>query len=299
MRFMFKKKAPAAEPHTQEHTIDATPPAATAPAPSSIAQTKPDAPSQPTSAAPPIATQAMHRQDRSLYRALLAGLYDAVLIIDPKGFIIGSNPRVETFFGYTEADLWDKACVELIPKMTPKVQAKIRIHTESGRFTVVNATGHRKDGGTFPAEIAISRIHLLHEGDLIFSIRNLERREKARVKHEMALEALQSCAAGVVVCRTDGRVEFVNPAFLQLLQYEEEKDVLKGFIGDFCTCVESATAMVRTPSSHGTWMGTIGMNTNKGIARDFLATSAMKTRKRGESHLVITLTPLPRAVVAD
>ncbi len=240
------------------------------------------------------------QQDRSLYRKLLAGLYDAVLIIDPKGYIIGSNPRVEAIFGYSEADLWDTPCAELIPKMTTKVQNKVRKHSESGRFTVVNATGLRKDGSCFPAEIAISRIHPLHDGDLIFSIRDLGRREKTRLRYEVPLSALHHSAAGIVVCRADGRIEYTNPAFLKLLQYENGKDVIQSFIGDFCTSVETVTAMMRPPSKNGAWMGMIEMTSSKGVPRNFVATSSVSDHRGDRKLLVLTLTPLPRtAVVAQ
>jgi PAS domain S-box-containing protein len=287
MKFLFKKKQPP--------PIEApkpSPPPVTPPVTEPADETAPVPPTEPANAVdrPP---------DRTLYRSLLAGLYDGVLIVDPKGYIIGSNPRIESFFGYTEADLWDTPCADLIPKLTPQVQNKIRSSTQTGRFTVVSAQGRRKNGDSFPAEIAISRIHLLHDDDLIFSIRNLERREKARQTHEMATEALRSTAAAVVVCRGDGRIEYANPAFHKLLQIEAGTDVIRAFIGDFCTSAEAATALIRTPSTHGTWMGPIQMTTHKGIALDFMGTAAASSRKRMEDHVILTLTPLPRRIASE
>lgn len=300
MSFIFKKRKAKGDTGSADLKADegqnADESAGAPPAPEPAPVTAPSSTAEGAMAV--VAERVERQQDRSLYKSLLAGLYDAVLIIDPKGFIIGSNPRVEAFFGYSEGDLWDTACVELIPKMTAKVQSKVRQHTETGRFTVVNATGLRKDGTSFPAEIAISRIHLLHDGDLIFSVRNLERREKARLRHEMELGALQHSAAGIVVCRADGRIEYTNPSFLKLLQYDGGKDVVQAYIGDFCTSVETVTAMIRTPSTHGSWMGTIEMTTSKGVGRDFLATSAMSHHRGDGEHLVLTLTPLPRTVVS-
>jgi len=140
-------------------------------------------------------------RDRSLFKALLSGLYDAVLVFDTRGFVIESNKRAEQFFGYGESEMWNLPCDKLFSAVNARILTKIRTYAEAGRFMVVNAMCARKDGSTFPAEIAISRINLLNDGDLIFSIRNLERREKARERHEMELDALQYAGAATVVCR--------------------------------------------------------------------------------------------------
>ena len=53
----------------------------------------------------PSATGAILRSDhKSLYTQLLSGLYDAVLITDPNGYVIDTNPRVGSFF---EAEVWE------------------------------------------------------------------------------------------------------------------------------------------------------------------------------------------------
>ncbi|MCA1809114.1 MAG: PAS domain-containing protein [Lentisphaerae bacterium] len=111
---------------------------------------------QPPTPAPSIKEQT---RDRSLYKAVLASLYDAVIIVDHKGFIIASNGRAERFFGHSEADFWNLPCCNLITGFNPLVLGKIRAHVASGRFTVLNANCRRKDGSSFPAEIAISKIH--------------------------------------------------------------------------------------------------------------------------------------------
>jgi PAS domain-containing protein len=179
-----------------------------------------------------------------------------------------------------------------------RVLSKLRTYANAGRFTVVNATCTRKDGTTFPAEIAVSQINLLNEGDFIFSIRNLERREKARERHEMEIDALEYAGAGIVVCRADGLIAFANPAFVRLLRLAESKDVLNHFIGDFCTSYEAANALMKTPSAHGSWFGRLELRVATGETVETLATATQSQRKKeGAANIVLTLTPLPKAVV--
>lgn len=237
-------------------------------------------------------------RDRTLFKSLLASLYDAVLIIDSKGAVIENNPRAEKFFEYNQSELWNMRCSELIAAISQRVLSKIQQHAESGRFTVVNATCRRKDGTTFPAEIAVSKIHMLHEDDLIFAIRNLEKREKGKGGYEMELEAFRFAGAGVAICNLDGLIECVNPAFLRLLQYDQEGDVVDSNIRELCQEAGMADAFLDFGSNDGTWIGRLQMISGKGFKREFIATAVQSGYKDG-LHFILTLTPVPRQVIAS
>lgn len=295
-----KPTAPSAPPPEPVKQAPPPPAAAAVPAPSAPAA----APTQDqgSTAAKEIvsakAASISKSRDISLYKNLMAGLYDGILIVDSTGLVIGSNPRAESFLGYPGDELWGMRCEELVVGVNSRVLHMLHSHAQEGRFTVVNGSCKRKDGTSFPSEIAISRIRLLNEGDLIFSIRSTERREKAREGRESGEEAIRFAAAGILVCTTEGRIVFVNPAFVKLLGAAGEEDVLNHMIGDFCTSYEVAKAMTHAPSSQGTWLGSLELVTAKGIKREVLVTAAMSPTKHGnESHLVLTMTPLPKAVM--
>jgi PAS domain S-box-containing protein len=211
--------------------------------------------------------------------------------------VIASNKRAETFLGYSETELWGMPCESLIAGVNARILYKLNMNAEAGRFTVVSGTCKRKDGTTFPAEIAISQIRLLNEGDLIFSIRNMERREKAREGREFSEDAVRHNGSGIVVCTTEGAIVFANPAFLKLLKLENEHDVLQHMIGDFCDSHEQVKALIHAPSSQGTWLGNLRLVSPKGGHCDVLVTAAMSTLRRTSAvHLVLNLTPLPKSI---
>lgn len=313
------KQSPKERTEEDQKTSPAAPVAEGKPAPPPVSATKvPEQPVAPPVPAPVVSgqpvvspvsalvsekaavavAQAHKARDVSLYKNLLAGLYDGILIFDSKGTVIGSNQRAAQFFGYTEDDLWGMQCETLVIGVNSKVLYKLHSHAEAGRFTVVNGTCKRKDASTFPAEIAISRIRLLNEGDLIFSIRNIERREKAREQREISEEAIRCAGAGIVVCSIEGGIEFVNPAFLKLMNIEDEQEVLKHMIGDFCSSYEVVNAMMHAPSSQGLWLGPLELVTPKGAKRDVMVTAALsQTRRSGGRRLVLTMTPMPKALV--
>lgn len=257
----------------------------------------PAVPEKPAAVKPPDAPVTARTSDISLYKNLLAGLYDGVLIFDEKGSVIGSNPRAEQYLGYASQDLWGLPCDALVVGVNTRMLYKLRANAEAGRYTVVNGNCRRKDGTTFPAEIAISRIRLINEGDFIFSIHNVERREKVREQREMSHEAIRSAGSGIVVCNKEGAIEFVNPAFLKILHMEDDQSVLKRLIADFCNSYELVYAMLHSPSTQGTWLGTLKLTNPKGQTCEVLVTSALSQERRGgEPRLVLTMTPIPKTM---
>lgn len=240
------------------------------------------------------------KKDRDLFRSLLSGLYDGILIVDSKGYLIQSNQRARDFFGYTEEEMWNIKCNQLIPTLNSKVLFKIQSHVADGRFTIVNASCKRKDETQFPAEIAISSIHLVNDGDLIFSVRNCERRNKARYRHQLQDDALEYAGAGVIACTGDGFIEYANPAFLKMIMAEKEQDVLQRCIGDFCRDTGPVGELMRVPSQYGAWYGCLNLKTIRGASLRVQATSALAekhSRKKGKRTLIVTMTMIPDAKI--
>ena len=233
-------------------------------------------------------------KDRSLYRSLLAGLYDAVLILDEKGMIIGTNPRVTTLFGYPEDDLWHTPCSQLLPSMKPAVLQKIREHADSGRFSVVNASCTRQDGTSFPAEIAMSKIDLLNKDDLLLSVRNIERRVLGQNRKSRDVVITDALATAVVSCRADGLVLSVNPAFLRLAGLENQQDVVHRFIGDFCESNEMGVQLLlKQQGSSAHWVGEMQF-VREGGRKVHVVASAARFQHEDAEQLAITFTPIPR-----
>ncbi len=244
-------------------------------------------------------TPASDDREFVLYRRLLNGLYDAVLLVDAKGTIFCGNRRAEKFFGYADDEFWNKPVEKLVRGVNAKILFKIRNHTDTGRFTVIKAVCKRKDETIFPAEIAINNIGLFNTDDMIFSIRNMERREKSREQQSLRDDAIRGAGTAIAVCNTDGLIEFANPAFVKMAGATSEDDVLKRFMGDFFTSNEAVNALVRTPSESGFWMGNLAMvTTDHGQPRHVRALSNLAPAHPGApNRLVVTLTPMPQASI--
>ena len=172
------------------------------------------------------------KDHRSLFRQLLAGMYDAVLITDPSGHLLELNPRAKEFFLYETDEVMDSPAGRFIPGVTPEIVERIRSGLAQARHMMLDANCLRKDGSSFPAEVTVSLVDLLDPGDLVFTIRNIERRRRQLAVFRTKQNAFDVSQAALFACAPDGRFRSVNPAFLEMFGHEDEGEVLKMFFSD-------------------------------------------------------------------
>lgn len=175
------------------------------------------------------------KDHRSLFRQLLVGMYDAVLITDPSGHLLELNPRAKEFFQYETDEVMDSPVVRFIPGVTPEIVERIRDGLANARHMMLDANCLRKDGTSFPAEVTVSLIDLLDPGDLVFTIRNIERRRRQLAVLRTRQNAAGVSQAALFACAPDGRFRWANAAFLEMFGFAAEDEVQKAEFGAlFC-----------------------------------------------------------------
>lgn len=172
------------------------------------------------------------KDHRSLFRQLLAGMYDAVLITDPSGHLLELNPRAKEFFQYETDAVMDRPVGRLIPGVTPAIVERIRAGLAQARHMMLDANCLRKDGTAFPAEVTVSLIDLLNPGDLVFTIRSTERRRRQLAVFRTRQNAYDIAQAALFACAPDGRFRGANAAFLEMFGYADEGEALKRSFAD-------------------------------------------------------------------
>ncbi|MBM4164432.1 MAG: PAS domain S-box protein [Lentisphaerae bacterium] len=208
-----------------------------------------------------------YRHDhKSLYRQLLAGLYDAVLITDPNGYVIDTNPRVEEFFRYKASETWDIMVGELIVGVNGPLLERVRKGLGEGRFILLDAKCVRKDGTTFAGEVSISSIELVNGGDLVFAVRNVDRRKNAWQKLKSRQHAWMNALAAGVIGDPDGLICGINRAALKLWGYAGEEDLIGKPIEKLWVDVETAARAVAAAQSGASWSGPMQAATRDGCA---------------------------------
>lgn len=211
MRFWFGKKEeepksapPAAaqpEPSRSEPTpaavpVAASPAPAAAPAPAAPPPLPSNAPKE-RPVSPPLepATTLIRPQpnQKVLYYQLMNGLYDAVLILDQNGHIVDCNSRVTPVLAYNRDEMWDMPVSDVIRGIGPQIFQQMKDALYNNHQVLINAKCTRKDGTTFQGEVGVCLMHLTRGENLVFTIRNVEKRMAEAMRK--AREQLQGTAA--------------------------------------------------------------------------------------------------------
>ena len=167
------------------------------------------------------------KDHRSLFRQLLAGMYDAVLITDPNGHLLNLNARAKEFFRYDSDEILDSPIGRFIPGVTPAIVQRIRNGLDQARHMMLDANCLRRDGTVFPAEVTVSLIDLMNIGDLVFTVRSTERRRRQLDAFRTKENVCAIAQSALFACAPDGRFRWANTACLAMFGYESEDEILK------------------------------------------------------------------------
>jgi PAS domain S-box-containing protein len=188
---------------------------------------------------------------------LLRGMYDAILVTDPKGHVIDSNERVRDIFLHEPADVWDMEIGKLIPGITPSVLEQIRSGVADKRHVMIDARCLRKDGQYFPGEVAVCSINLINENDLVFSIRDMERR-KGRMQLLRSFQgAMANDLSAIAVAGRDGRITYANKALRTFWKITKDEDIIGRFLVSLWTGDEQGDKPFQTAVAGEHWEGTL------------------------------------------
>jgi PAS domain S-box-containing protein len=96
-------------------------------------------------------------------RAILDTVLDGIITIDDKGIIENLNPAAERAFGYGSEEVVGRNVKILVPEpYRGEHDTYLKNYLDTGRAKVIGArrevTGLRKNGSTFPMELAVSEI---------------------------------------------------------------------------------------------------------------------------------------------
>lgn len=172
---------------------------------------------------------------KSLFRQFLAGMYDAVVITDPGGHIIEINARAEEYFGYLQEEVVDKPISFYIPSLSAEIVERIRRGLADNRHVVIDANGLNKTGDKFACEMTISSIEMTDPDDLVFTIRNVERRRKVRDMLRAKEGAFEIAHAALFACDAEGRFVQTNAAFRDMFGLSGEDEASQRTFAELMT----------------------------------------------------------------
>lgn len=154
---------------------------------------------------------------------------DGIATVDENGVIQSFNEAAGWIFGYAPGEVIGQSIALLIPASDPDganpSQTGIQPACEitpfgSGREVI----GHRKDGTTFPLDLAVSEVCLGERKIFTGIFRDITERKRAeealRRLHIQNESILNSAGEGIIGLDANGHLMFVNPAAARMLGWE-------------------------------------------------------------------------------
>ena len=85
--------------------------------------------------------------------------------------------------------------------------------------------GRYPDGATFPLELAVKRVIVHGRVLLIHLVRDITDRKKADERQRLAASVFENATEGILITDVKGTIQFVNPAFTAITQYEAKEAI--------------------------------------------------------------------------
>lgn len=190
----------------------------------------------------------------SKYNQLLQSIYDAAIITDTDGRIVDSNGRATEFLQYSHTEFNACSILDIISGADNSLLGTLSQNLQNEKFALLQAYCLRKDQTFFPAEIAVNALKF-EEMLFCFFIRDVTLRRKAEEMLRTEHNAIQNAGNGIAIADVNAKLEYVNPAFLQMWGFQSADDVLGTDIRQMLPG-EAVEELVRTVlQSRESWSG--------------------------------------------
>ena len=169
------------------------------------------------------------------------------------------SPGVARLRGYTPEEVMRQSVGEaLTPSSLAKVRALLDDYAASGRMPadVVEIEEIRKDGSVVPTEMSATVVPDVSGRPQIVGVtRDVTERKRRERELRVKEAALASASSGLVLADLDGRVTWVNPAFLAMWGLGDGSEAVGASVADFWEDAEAARAVVGAVVEKGLWKG--------------------------------------------
>ncbi|OGR34245.1 MAG: hypothetical protein A2051_08390 [Desulfovibrionales bacterium GWA2_65_9] len=247
------------------------------------------------------------RTSEERFRTLVEQTQDAIIVHDLTGRLLLVNQRACDVLGYSREELLSMSVPDFDPDFLPRDDPETIWNSLPQTF---ESRHRRKDGGTFPVEVRLSRIVYVDQEVLFATVQDITERKRAeeglRASEERYRGLYQNTPAMLHSMDRNGRLAYVSDTWCEKLGYFRE-EVLGRSVLDFLTEESKTVALeISWPQFYSTGQvkeipyrfvtkdgrileillsATAERDTDGTIARSLAVLSDVTERKRAEEAL--------------
>jgi PAS domain S-box-containing protein len=172
--------------------------------------------------------------------AILDAAVDGIITISEQGIMESANPAAERIFGYSREELIGRNVKMLMPSPDREQHDQyLRNYLATGQPKIIGTgrevIGLRKDGSTFPMDLAVSDVRF--DGRRMFTgiVRDISlsrlAEQKLRHSEERFRLLFENSPIGVAIAR-QSKILFANPALVAMFGLERQEDIIGQSLGE-------------------------------------------------------------------
>ena len=159
-------------------------------------------------------TDRKHAEDdlrgaEQVIRSVVDNVIDAIITIDDRGSVLSFNPAAEKIFGYAGSEIIGRNVKTLMPEPYHREHdGYIANYLRTGEAKIIGigreVVGRRKDGSTFPMDLAVGEFHVADRRHFTGIVRDITERKRIEAEREKTVERLQLLWEAARVLLTTG-----------------------------------------------------------------------------------------------
>jgi diguanylate cyclase (GGDEF)-like protein/PAS domain S-box-containing protein len=175
-------------------------------------------------------SEIMHQQigkastdNEEKYRIMVESAADGILIETIEGRILECNTAGAKIYGYAKEEMIGLTIADLVPEEFSKKLSRFIADKKTSNGIFVSRINKKKNGTSFPTEIATKIVRIGGEPRLIAYVRDIIKRKEAEKKlrkaRKMFTSLFNSSPIAALHHDKDGRILNINPYFTKLFGY--------------------------------------------------------------------------------